>query len=178
MIFNNSYGDVNNSANKTCNLSNVLELLNFDNSTKALVSDNSLDTLASANFNNNDIQNLIVQSKQGSSLSPNYNKTSTIKSKISAKQITEDEQIQQYIKKTINLSAENSSSFAQKKEERIIINVNETESSPLLSVKSSDDLKLSIDLNNTNLNETMGSEEFLSKMLDISKTSNLKVQVN
>ena len=41
---------------------------------------------------------------------------------------------------------------------------NTNNNSSLFSVKTSDDLQLSIDLNNTKLNETMGTEEFLRMM--------------
>jgi len=41
---------------------------------------------------------------------------------------------------------------------------NTNDNSSLFSVKTSDDLQLSIDLNNTKLNETMGTEEFLRMM--------------
>ena len=57
--------------------------------------------------------------------------------------------------------------------EGVRINLNKTESSPLLSMKSTEDLKLVIDYNNSSLNETMGSEEFLAKMMEVTN-KNLK----
>jgi hypothetical protein len=62
----------------------------------------------------------------------------------------------------------NDTSNENTQEESILINLNKTESSPLLSIKSSDDLKLTIDINNTGLNETISSEEFLAKMMQVS----------
>jgi DNA primase catalytic subunit len=44
---------------------------------------------------------------------------------------------------------------------------NTNDNSSLFSVKTSDDLQLSIDLNNIKLNETMGTEEFLRMMDEI-----------
>jgi hypothetical protein len=70
----------------------------------------------------------------------------------------------------------NDTSNENTKEESIFINLNKTESSPLLSIKSSDDLKLAIDINNTGLNETISSEEFLAKMMEVSNVKNLKFQ--
>lgn len=60
------------------------------------------------------------------------------------------------------------------KEEEIDVNLNQTESSPLLSMKSTDDLTLAINIDNIVINETMGSEEFLSKMMNIEMSGNFQ----
>lgn len=151
-------GDESISVNKTCNISEPIEMLYFKT--------NSTDTISSA-------------SQRGEYYLYNKNKSS-FNSKLSVHSDS-NEEVQTYFNSNVDSNKGNSTNTTPEQineKGRIRVNLNGTESSPLLSIKSSDDLKLSIDLNNTGLNETMGSEEFLTKMMDISKKSNLKLQSN
>lgn len=149
-------GDESISANKTCNISEPIEMLYYKtNSTATINSDSHRGEYA---MNKNMLKN------------PSNSKLS--------EKVDNKEMLEVHFSNVDGKINYTNTTEQVNEKGRIRVHLNETESSPLLSVKSSDDLKLSIDLNNSGPNETMGSEEFLSKMMDISKKSNLKLQVN
>lgn len=156
--------------NKTCNFS-ITELAIYNGSLMndfKNYSQESMFTIPTSNLKMTNMTNSKINQFSNQYLSQNQ---------ISKKQDFANSKFDNSNNTSTQNRISNDTSNKNIKEESIFINLNKTESSPLLSIKSSDDLKLTIDINNTGLNETISSEEFLAKMMEVSnKKANLKSQ--
>mmetsp|Transcript_37720 Transcript_37720/g.39189 ORF Transcript_37720/g.39189 Transcript_37720/m.39189 type:complete len:183 (+) Transcript_37720:326-874(+) len=175
--------DLLNKTNKTCNISEILHNLNYSD----FVSSNNTVTVHSVHTEEEELRRIMDNSSFTETM--NGINEETISKQQASEKYSEHKSQQDYLydsdkdaSTTTDSKSENSketqtsTETETQEQESIKINLNQSESSPLLSMKSPEDLKLSIDLNNTRLNETMGSEEFLMKMMEVTKKSNLKAE--